>query len=62
METKTKGKGKEKVVPLGLIYDAQGQKFERVYKDLASNEIQIGPIGPSGDQEGQEVNTSISAA
>jgi len=56
MEMKKKGKGKKEVVHLGLIYDVERQRFDTVYKDLVSNEIQIGPYY---DPEGQEVDTSI---
>ncbi|OGQ07948.1 MAG: hypothetical protein A2026_22430 [Deltaproteobacteria bacterium RBG_19FT_COMBO_46_12] len=59
METEKKTKGKKEVVRLGLIYDVEHQRFDTVYKDLTSNEIQIGPYY---DQEGQEVHTSTSAA
>ncbi len=59
METKKKRRERKEVIRLGLIYDVERQRFETVYKDLVSKEIQI---GPSDDQEGLEVNTSISAA
>ncbi len=59
METKKKRGEKEERMHLGLIYDVKRQKFDMVYKDLMTNEIRI---DPSHDKEGQEVNTSVSAA
>jgi hypothetical protein len=59
METKKKREEEKELVRLGLIYDVERQRFDIVYKDLVTNEILI---GPSYDKEGQEANTSISAA
>lgn len=59
METKKRGKKKEGVVHLGLIYDVERQRFDIVCKDFVTNVIRI---GPSDNKEAQEVHTSISAA
>lgn len=58
METKKKREEEKGLVRLGLIYDVEHQRFDIVYKDLATNEIRI---GPSYGKKGQKVNTSISA-
>jgi len=59
MEAKKKAEEKKEVVRLGLIYDVEYQRFDKVYRDLTTGRIRI---ECSCDEADQEATTTISAA
>lgn len=59
MEAKKKVEEKKEVVRLGLIYDVEYQRFDKVYKDLTTGRIWI---ECTSDEGVHEAGTSVSAA